>query len=338
MTEYRLGELAERLGLGLQGDADTRIQGVCTLHPGQPNHISYLASANYRKLLHDTQSAAVVIGASDVADWQGNALISANPQADYARLAVLFDPAQQTLQPGIHPSAIIAASAQIDPTVSIAPGVVIENDAQIAAGCQIGPGCVIGRGVSLGESCRLIANVTLCARVVIGKRAHIQPGAVVGARGFGLAPDNGAWLEIPQLGSVRIGDDVEIGANTCIDRGAIEDTIIENGVKMDNLVQVGHNTYIGAHTAIAGCVGIAGSCRIGAHCQIGGAAGILGHLSIADGVIISAKSLVTSSIAEPGLYSASLPVQPAASWRRQLARLRKLDDLARRLKALEKRS
>ena len=197
---------------------------------------------------------------------------------------------------------------------------------------------MIGENVTIGAGSRLIANVSIGDRSQIGQRAHFQPGVVIGGRGFGLAPTADGWLEVPQLGAVRIGDDVELGANSCVDRGAIEDTVIEDGVKIDNLVQVGHNTYIGAHTAIAGCVGIAGSCRIGKNCQIGGAAGILGHLSIPDNTVIAAKSFVSSSIREPGLYSSGLPVQPAAKWRRQLARLRKLEDLVQRIKKLEKNS
>lgn len=335
---YSLGEIAQRFNLSLRGDADVSIDSVCTLKPGKQGSISFLAASSYRKQLSETQASAVILAESDLGDWGGNALLSGNPQADYARIAGLFDPTAEAVSPGVHPTAVIADTAIVDPTASIAAGVVIGAATHIEADCRIGPGCVIGAGVRLGEGGRLVANVTLCDGVSIGKRAHFQPGVVIGGRGFGLAPEKGAWLEIPQLGSVRIGDDVEIGANSCVDRGAIDDTVIEDGVKIDNLVQIGHNTQVGAHTAIAGCVGVAGSCRIGAHCQIGGAAGILGHLTIADGVVITAKSLVSASVTEAGIYSSSIPVQPASVWRRQLARLRKLDDLAQRLKALEKKS
>ncbi|MGB1580706.1 MAG: UDP-3-O-(3-hydroxymyristoyl)glucosamine N-acyltransferase [Nevskiales bacterium] len=332
---FTLEELAARFGLGLQGDSKVAIESVCTLQPGRPAALAFVASSNYLKQLDTTQASAVVLTQDNLGDWPGNALISANPHADFARIAQLFDPAERVLNSGVHAAACIDPAARVHPSCEIAASVVIGAGSEVGANCYIGPGCVIGENVEIGEGSRFVANVSIGDRSVIGQRAHFQPGVVVGGRGFGLAPTADGWLEIPQLGRVRIGNDVELGANSCVDRGAIDDTIIEDGVKIDNLVQVGHNTYIGAHTAIAGCVGIAGSCRIGRNCQIGGAAGILGHLSIADNVVISAKSLVSSSINEPGLYSSSLPVQPAAKWRRQLARLRKLDDLVKRIKKLE---
>lgn len=336
MRGYRLSDLATQFGLKLKGDPDFHLTGVCTLLPGRADALSFVAGDRYRKHLADSQAGALVVGAGDADAWQGNALISDNPHADFAAIAALFDWRDQPTVSGIHSAATVDESAQVHPSACISAGVIIGAGARIGADCQIGPGCVIGRNVELDEGARLIANVTLCDGVQLGKRVRLQPGVVIGARGFGLAMTDNGWAEVPQLGSVRIGDDVEIGANSCVDRGAIDDTVIANGVKIDNLVQVGHNSIIGEHTAIAGCVGIAGSCTIGARCQIGGAAGILGHLSIADDVVIAAKSLVTSTISEPGLYSASLPVQPAAIWRRQLARLRKLDDLVGRIRALER--
>lgn len=338
MSGLSLGELAEQFGLELRGDADYLVTGVCTLLPGKSNNISFLVGASYRKQLSESQAGAVILAESDAEQWPGNALISSNPHADFARVGQLFDPAQRKEAAGIHAAAHIAATASVPASTYVGPGVVIGERAVIGEGCQIGPGCVIGADVTLGAESRLVANVTLYDRVHIGARAHFQPGVVVGGRGFGLASTESGWLEVPQLGSVRIGDDVEIGANSCIDRGAIDDTLIANGVKIDNLVQIGHNTIIGEHTAIAGCAGISGSCTIGARCQIGGAVGIVGHITIADGVVVAGKSLVTNSIKEPGLYSSSLPSQPAAIWRRQLARLRKLDDLFGRVKALEKKS
>lgn len=338
MKGYRLAELAQRRGLEFRGDADYRIQGICTLMPGKAGHISFVAGDGYRKQLADSQAGAVILCAQDAGDWPGNALISNNPQADYAHIAALFDPYGADPAAGVHPTASVDSAADIDASACVGAGAVVAAGAVIGAGSLVGPGSVVGRDARIGRNCRLVARVTLCDGVQLGDAVHIQPGAVIGGRGFGLAPSDGGWLEIPQLGSVRIGNNVEIGANSCVDRGAIDDTVIGDGVKIDNLVQVGHNTVIGEHTAIAGCVGIAGSCRIGARCQIGGAAGILGHLQIADDVVITAKSLVSSSITEPGLYSSSLPVQPASLWRRQLARLRKLDELYRRIKALEKKT
>lgn len=336
-TVLTLAELAERFGLEIRGDEEAQIDGVCTLEPGRPGGLTFVATGAYLKQLAATRASAVVLAAPHAEGWDGNALISPDPQADYARIAQLFDATARPATAGVHPSACIDETADVDPTAEIAAGVVIGAGSRIAANCRIGPGCVVGEGVALGESSCLVASVTLCDGVTIGRNAHFQPGVVVGGRGYGLAPVDGGWLEVPQLGSVRIGNDVELGANTCVDRGAIEDTVIEDGVKIDNLVQVGHNSVIGAHTAIAGCVGIAGSARIGRHCQIGGGAGIADHVHIADNVVVAGMSLVSNSIKVPGLYSASLPAQPAAKWRRQLARLRKIDDLAARIRKLEKK-
>lgn len=332
---YTLSELARQFGLELQGSGDVEIDGVASLSRAGAAQLSYLADSSYGKQLADCRAAALILKASDRGAWAGAALISSNPHADFARVASLFDRIQRPAA-GVHPGAWVHETVDLGVDVSIAAGVVVEAGAVVGSHTVIGPGCIIGRGVTLGEECWLTANITLYDGVTIGSRVHIQPGAVVGGRGFGLAAEDGKWLEVPQLGSVRIGNDVEIGANSCIDRGTLDDTVIEDGVKIDNLVQIGHNSHIGAHTAIAGCAGISGSSIIGKRCQIGGAVGVAGHLSIADDVVITGYSLVSSSINEPGVYSSGIPVTEARSWRRQVARLRGIDELARRVKVLEK--
>ena len=332
----QLGTLAERTGTRVHGDATLLIEGVCTLQDGRPNCISFLANPQYRKYLRDTGAAAVVLAADDVADCPTAALISDNPYATYARVAALLNPAPAA-RPGIHPSAVVADDCHVDPSASIGPLCVIDAGVEIASGVVIGPGCVLGRGALVGEGTRLVANVTLCHGVRIGKRCLIHPGAVIGSDGFGLASEAGQWIKVPQLGSVRIGDDVEIGANTSIDRGALEDTLIGDGVKLDNQIQVAHNVQIGAHTAVAGCVGISGSAKIGAHCMLAGGVGVVGHLEIADGTVVTGMSMVTKSITERGVYASGLAAMPADQWNKIVARLRRLDDMARRLLALERR-
>ena len=330
-----LGDLAQKLGLEPRGDAGLRIEGVCALSPGKPGHLSFLADGSHRKHLAGSPVAAVILHPKEAGHWPGAALLSGSPHADFARAAALFE--RRVAPPaGVHPGAWVSPEAEVHASASVGPMSVIEAGAKIGARVEIGPGCVIGRNVGLGEDSRLVARVTLCDGVTLGRRCHVQPGAVVGSRGFGLAPDGERWVEVPQLGSVLIGDDVEIGANTTIDRAAFDNTVIEDGVKLDNQVHIGHNCRIGRHTAIAGCVGIAGSCDIGARCQIGGGAGILGHLRIADDVIITAWSFVSSSVEQPGMYSSGIPVTATADWRRQVARLRQIDQMAERLKALEK--
>jgi UDP-3-O-[3-hydroxymyristoyl] glucosamine N-acyltransferase len=262
-------------------------------------------------------------------------LVSANPPLALARVAALFTPA--VARPGgIHLSAWVSERAELAPDAWVGPHSVVSAGAHIASGAYIGPGCVLEEDVYLGAGSHLVARVTLCRGVRLGQRVLVHPGAVIGSDGFGLANDAGRWVKIPQLGSVVIGDEVEIGANTTIDRGALDDTVLEEGVKLDNQVQVGHNVRIGAHTAVAGCVGIAGSARIGRYCAIGGGAGIGGHIDIVDHVQITAMSMVAKSITEPGVYSSGLPVEPNRVWNKISARLRRIDELARRLTALEK--
>jgi UDP-3-O-[3-hydroxymyristoyl] glucosamine N-acyltransferase len=334
--QFTLSALAEQLGVTWRGDGDTLICSVSTLQQGSQGALGFLANPAYRKYLADTQLSAVLLAEEDVEACPVAALISANPYADYARAVRLLYPAQSPV-PGIHASAVIETGAKIDPAASIGANVVVAAGARIAKGVYLGPGCVIDAGVTIGEDSCLVANVTVLAKAQIGRRVTLHPGAVIGSEGFGLAAVEDGWEKVPQLGSVRIGDDVDIGANTTIDRGALEDTVIEEGVRIDNQVQVAHNVFIGAHTAIAGCVGISGSARIGRHCRLAGGVGVVGHLEIADHVTVTGMSMVTRSITRPGsVWSAGTPLMENAVWRRNAARMKQLDDLAKRIARLEK--
>jgi UDP-3-O-[3-hydroxymyristoyl] glucosamine N-acyltransferase len=297
--------------------------------------LSFLGHPRYRKYLISTRAAAVILKPENRNDCPAIALVVENPTLAYAQAAALLHPVAH-VSAGIHSSAFVHPSSQIAESAQIGPHCVIEAGVGIGEQVSVGPGCVIGKGASLGDGCRLVANVTVCADVKIGQRALIHPGAVLGSDGFGLANDRGRWVKVPQLGGLRIGDDVEVGANTTIDRGSLDDTIIEDGVKLDNLIQIAHNVTIGAHTAIAACVGIAGSARIGRRCSLGGASVVLGHLEVADDVHITAMTLVTKSILQAGMYSSGVPAQPNALWNNNVARLRQLDEMADRLKVLEK--
>ncbi len=331
-----LGQIAERIGGELYGDEACVITGVATLQSAQPGDITFLSNPRYRKHLASTRASAVILSSKDKEACATAAVVVANPYVGYARAAaLLYADREQASVAGIHPTACVSADSRVHESVSIGPHCVIEADVNIAANVSIGPGCFIGKGAVIGEGSRLLANVTICHGVHIGKRILIHPGAVIGSDGFGIANDKGIWLKVPQLGGVSIGDDVEIGANTTIDRGALEDTVIEDGVKLDNQIQVAHNVHIGAHTAIAGCVGIAGSARIGRRCTIGGGVGISGHLEIADDVHITGMSFVTKSIKQPGLYSSGIPADTNQQWHKNTVRFRQLDEMARRLKVLE---
>lgn len=333
---FTLGELAERSGASLQGDASLPIAGVCTLQDGRPECISFLANPRYRKYLANTQAAAVILEPALATESPVPVLLSSNPYATYARVASLLTDAGTTA-PGIHPSAVVAADCRIDPSATVGPLCVIEDGVVIAAEVVIGPGSVIGRGCRVGAGTRLVAQVTLCQDVELGQRCLIHPGVVIGSDGFGIAKDAGRWIKVPQLGKVRIGDEVEVGANTTIDRGALEDTVIAEGVKLDNQIQVAHNVQIGAHTAIAGCVGISGSAKIGEHCMLAGGVGVVGHLEIADHTVVTGMSMVTKSISEAGVYSSGLSVMPSDKWNKTVARLRRLEELALRVQALERK-
>ncbi len=331
-----LAKLARQLGCEVSGDGACQITAVATLQSAGPGQISFLANRRYRKYLATTKASAVILRPDDVEDCPVNALVSANPYLIYARVATLLNPLVPAVA-GCHSSAIIETGCEIDSTASIGANCYLGANCVIGAGAVIGPGCVIGRDVIIGAETRLVANISICDGVKIGCRVLIQPGAVIGSDGFGYAPDQGHWVKVPQLGSVIIGDDVEIGANTTIDRGALEDTVIEEGVILDNQIQVAHNVRIGAYTAIAGATAIAGSTSIGKRCQIGGAVGIVGHLSIADDVHITAMSLVTGNIKQAGLYSSGTPLGDNKAWRKNAARFGQLDEMARHLRRLEKK-
>jgi len=334
--QLTLSALAKQLGATLQGDGETLISSVSTLQHGGKGALGFLANAAYRKHLAGTHLSAVVLAEEDAEACPVAALLSSNPYADFARAVRLLYP-PQAVSPGVHASAVIDDEADIDPGACIGANVVVAAEARIGRGVYLGPGCVIDAGVHIGDDSCLVANVTVLGRAQIGRRVTIHPGAVIGSDGFGIAESEGGWEKVPQLGSVRIGDDVDIGANTTIDRGALEDTVIEEGVRIDNQVQVAHNVVIGAHTAIAGCVGISGSARIGKHCRLAGGVGVVGHLDIADRVTVTGMSMVTHSITRPGsVWSAGTPLMENTSWRRNAVRMKQLDDLAKRISKLEK--
>jgi UDP-3-O-[3-hydroxymyristoyl] glucosamine N-acyltransferase len=332
---YTLSQLAERLGATLCGSADKVVSGLAALQEAGPDHLSFLANAQYRKFLAGSQAGAVLLTSADAEGYVGNALIVANPYLAYAELSHLFDRKPLAL-PGVHPTAVVAADAQVDASVSIGACAVIESGAQIAAGVTIGAQCVVGARSVIGEGGWLAARVTLYHDVRIGKRVVIQSGAVIGGEGFGFANEKGVWRKIAQIGGVSIGDDVEIGANTTVDRGALSDTLIGNGVKLDNQIMIAHNVQIGDNTAMAGCAGISGSTKIGKNCMIAGGVGMVGHIEVCDNVFVTGMTMVTRSITEPGSYSSGTAMQPAAEWRKSAARIRQLDDMARRLQQLEK--
>jgi UDP-3-O-[3-hydroxymyristoyl] glucosamine N-acyltransferase len=331
----RLGELAARFGCELRGDPEAVVERVATLQEAGTGSIAFLANARYRKHLPGTGATAVVLDASSVDGCPTNALIATNPYATYARIAQVLYP-EPTVVAGRHATAVIEPGAVVDASATIGPNVFVGGGARIGPGAQLGPNCVVFANAVIGPNTRLVAQVTLGSGVRLGERCLLHPGVVIGADGFGHAPDRDGFVKIPQVGAVLIGDDVEIGANTTIDRGAIGDTVVENGVKIDNQVQVGHNCRIGEHTVISGCVGISGSVTIGRRCMIGGMVGVVGHLQIADDVYLTGKTMVTHSITKPGLYSGQLPFDEARRFRRNSARFQQLDELARRVRALER--
>jgi len=331
-----LGQLAEALGATLKGPEALQITGLATLQEAGPGQLSFLANPQYRKYLDNCQAGAVLLKAADAESFAGNALIVADPYQAYARISHLFDPKPKAVA-GIHPSAVVAGDAQVDASASIGPFAVIESGARIEADVCIGAHCFIGARCVVGEGGWLAPRVTLYHDVVIGKRVVIQSGAVIGGEGFGFANEKGIWRKIAQIGGVTIGDDVEIGVNTAVDRGALSDTRIGDGVKLDNQIQIAHNVQIGDHTAMAACVGISGSTRIGKHCMLAGGVGLVGHIDICDNVFVSGMTMVTRSITEPGSYSSGTAMQPLADWRKSAARIRQLDDMAKRLQQLEKR-
>ena len=335
--QYSLSDLSARFQLELRGDGEHLIDAVGTLADAGSGQVTFLANPGYRKQLPETRAGAVILKEADAADCPTNCLVARDPYLAYARVATLFDP-RPAAPPGIHPSAVIAESARLGSTLSIGPHVVIGDDCQVGNGCTIGPGCVLEAGATLGDGCRLHANVSVGYGVKIGQRVIIHPGAVIGADGFGIAFAGDHWEKVPQVGTVCIGDDCEIGANSCIDRGAVGDTVLEEDCRLDNLVQIGHNVVVGAHTAIAAMGGAAGSARIGRFCLLGGQAAVNGHHAIADRTTLAATSKVMKTITEPGqTWSGLIPAQPIREWQRSLARLRKLDGLTQRVQNLEQK-
>jgi UDP-3-O-[3-hydroxymyristoyl] glucosamine N-acyltransferase len=330
----RLAELAVRYGCELRGDPDAEIDRVGTLLEATPGSLAFLANPRYRRHLASTRATAVVLDETAADECPVHALVARNPYATYARIAQFLYPVA-SFAPGRHATAAVDPGAAVDPSAWIGPQACIEAGVTIGPHVYVGPGCVVLRGATIGEGSRLVANVTVCGEAVIGRRCLLHPGAVVGADGFGHAPDGGRYVRVPQVGSVVLGDDVDVGASSTIDRGAIGDTVIEDGVRIDNQVQIGHNVRVGAHTVIAGCTGISGSTTIGSRCMIGGMVGIAGHIEICDDVAITGKTLVSSSIRRPGMYSGALPADEARRFRRNSARFQKFDELARRVRALE---
>jgi UDP-3-O-[3-hydroxymyristoyl] glucosamine N-acyltransferase len=330
-----LGELASRVGATVEGDGKVIVRRVGTLENAGPDAIAFLSNARYRSQLAATRAAAVIVAPADADATPLPKLIHANPYATYARVASILYP-QAPSAPGIDPTARIASGASVDPSASIGPYAVIGPNARIGARAAVGAHCVVGDEATIGEDARLYPRVTLYPRSVIGARTIVHSGAVIGADGFGMAEDAGQWLKIPQVGRAVVGDDCEIGANTTIDRGAIDDTVIENDVKLDNQIQVGHNCRIGAHSAIAGCTGIAGSTTIGRKVRIGGAANIGGHLTIADGVVIAGATTVIGNVKEPGVYMGVFPLMPQDDWRHAAVEVRRLRMLSSRVAELER--
>jgi UDP-3-O-[3-hydroxymyristoyl] glucosamine N-acyltransferase len=331
----RLDEIVARFGGDLSGDGSVVVAGIATLDEAGPRQLTFLANPKYRARLKATRAAAVIVGPESAADCPVAKIVTPQPYLYFARVAQWLHPRPRP-PAGVHPTAVIEtlvpATASIGANVRIGSGTVIGDNVVVEANCSIGADCEIGSDSWLN------ANVSVYSGCRLGARAIVHSGAVIGSDGFGFAREpDGAWIKIPQTGGVTIGDDVEIGANTTIDRGALADTVIEDGVKLDNQIQVAHNVRIGAHTAMAGCVGIAGSARIGCRCTVGGAAVILGHLTIADGVDISAGTLVAKSIGRPGTYTGTVPFMEHAEWLKNFARLRHLDALADKIRALETR-
>jgi UDP-3-O-[3-hydroxymyristoyl] glucosamine N-acyltransferase len=363
---FTLEEIAARFGGDIVGDRTHRVSNLAPLDQAGPEHLAFLANPKYLSQVDTTQAGAVLINADDLAKLASpdgrNFIVTPNPYAYFARVAQAFiDLAAPKAVPGVHPrpyltyariatrlhpppaavagvhpSAVIAQSAQVAPTAEVGPQAVVGPGCRIGDAAVIGPGSVLGKDVSIGARTRLVARVTVLDGVRIGARCILHPGSVIGADGFGFAPDGGQWLHIPQLGSVTIGDDVEIGANTTVDRGTIDDTVIENGVKLDNLVQIAHNVRVGEHTVMAAMSGAAGSTRIGKRCMIGGGVVMINQIEICDDVLLLFRSVVTKSIEVPGTYSGSLPAEEASKWRRNAARFRKLDSLATRLAEAER--
>lgn len=336
MKPRKLGELARYLGARLVGDADTEVRSLATIQDASSGTLSFLASPKYQSYLANTQASAVILAEPMLDQCPCAALVVKNPYLAYAKASHLFSPWDKP-SPGVHPAAVVAAGVVVPASVHIGPWTVVEEGAVLGEGVIIGAHCVVGAGACIGAQSRLWPNVTIYPGVRIGQRTIIHAGSVIGADGFGYAPDAGRWQKIAQNGTVVIGDDVELGALCAIDRGAIGDTVIGNGVILDDLVSIAHNVTVGEGTAMAARVGVAGSTSIGKHCLFSGKAGVVGHVDICDNVQVSGMSIVSKSITKPGTYTSGTGMEEHAGWTKNAARFRQLDDMARRLAALEKR-
>ena len=329
-----IGDIAIRYGCELHGDPDVTVSRVATLAAAESGSIAFLANPAYRKQLSTSRATAVILGAKDADACSTHCLVAANPYAVFARVAQELYP-EPVMRPGVHVDATVGAGCELSASCHIAAGAVLGDRVVVGENCYIGPNCVLGDDVRLGRDTQLIANVTLYHNVVLGDRCRIHAGTVIGADGFGIAPDDGGWVKVPQIGGVVLGDDVEVGSNCSIDRGAIEDTRLGNGVKLDNMVQIAHNVVIGDHTAIAGQSGVAGSATVGRRCLIGGSVAISGHIDIADDVSIMGRGSVSKSIPAKGVYSSVFAVEEAGKWRKIAARVKRLDAMAVKLRELE---
>ena len=331
---WRLDEIVAHLGGALEGDGSIVVSQVATLASAQAGQIAFLANPKYRQQLQSTSASAVIVPPKFAGDTTLPRIVHPNSYAYYARVVQLLNPAEARPR-GVHPSAVV--HSVVPPSVSVGENVVLGKDVALGENVTLYPGCVVGDGVSIGDDSVLYPNVVVYRACKIGKRAVVQAGAVIGSDGFGFAKEGDCWVKIPQIGRVVIGDDVEIGANTSIDRGALDDTIIGDGVKLDNQIQIAHNVVIGQHTAMAGCVGVAGSTRIGQRCTIGGAGMIVGHLDLADDVHVSAGTMVTKSLRQPGQYTSIFPLESHAEWLQNAAQIKRLAKLAERVSELEEK-
>jgi len=325
-------QIAELIGAEIIGDTSVAVDSFASLDTAKPGCIAYLNEKAYARFLADTSASAVILGQEYAAQCPVTALVVDDPYVAYARVAQQLHP-PVPLAAGIHPSAAVSAGADISATAQVDALAVIEEGVTVGDECYIGPGCILKQGCQIGGRTRLSGGVTVAGLCIIGERCVLQPGVVIGGDGFGYANDKGNWIRIPQTGRAIVGDDVEIGANTCIDRGAVKDTVIGNGVIIDNLVQIGHNCIIGDHTAIAGNAGLSGSSIVGKHCMLAGGVGLAGHMELCDGVTVTGMSMVTSSITKPGVYASGLSAQDGREWRKNHARLRNLDKTIRELKS-----
>jgi UDP-3-O-[3-hydroxymyristoyl] glucosamine N-acyltransferase len=332
---FTLAEIVAHFGGRIEGDASTKVHQIATLDSASNGNIAFLANSKYRNQLESTRASAIIISEADAAATSLPRIICANPYSYFAKVSAFLNPLP-ALKPGIHASAVIGKNAQVSPNAQIDEFVSIGEGVVIGSGSVIMAGCSIGANATIGENTRLYPRVVVYHKCIVGNNTIIHSGVVIGADGFGIAMDEGAWLKIPQIGRALIGNNVEIGANTTIDRGALDDTVIEDGVKLDNLIQIAHNVRIGSHTAIAGCAGIAGSTTVGSYCRIGGSAGIVGHVTIADGVEISPFTMISKSLREKGTYSGMNPFSEKDKWLKNTAHIRHLDDMATRIKNLEK--